>query len=536
MRVQSAIQLSAIACAIASATTAHAAPVQSAGKDVTFTTDVAPIVFEHCLACHRPGEVAPMSLSTFEEARPWAKSIKEKVSTRAMPPWFANPEHGVFGNDASLSEDEIATIVAWVDQGVKRGNPADMPPLPEFTDGWQLGEPDFIVDLPEVKVPADGADYFPDLELTIDIPEKRWVRAVEVRPGNREVAHHIVLFSTGGGRGQNGFFDVLAVWAVGTPPTQFPDGMGRWVYPGQRITTNMHYHPNGQPATDKSRLGLYFGEGDLEKEINSALAGTMTFEIPAGAPNHPVKASHIVDQDIRVVSYFPHMHLRGKSMQLSAAYPDGTSEILLDVPEYDFDWQLFYYPKEPFFMPKGTRVDILAHYDNSTENPNNPDPTRSVGFGQQSTDEMMFGFFEFIADKGVSPEPVSDEKRIQTMLSTLPNDSVYDVKFKVGNMEVPTCLQLPREGDGTWYIPFQRQLLNLTASNVEWSGNDYSFAIKIQLGRLGGTFKVSGSVDDDGNIVGKFALDEAGNAGGFLPFRDFTGTRPEPGMLTVGTD
>ncbi len=535
MRVQSAIKSSAIVYAITLTGAVGAVPAHATDKPVTFTSDVAPIVFENCLTCHRPGEVAPMSLSTYEEARPWAKSIKEKVSTRAMPPWFANPAYGKFHNDASLSEEEISTIVAWVDQGAKRGDPKDMPPLPDFTDGWQLGEPDFIVDLPDVNVPADGDDYFPDLDLTIDIPEKRWVRAVEVRPGNREVAHHIVLFSSGGGRGQSGFFDVLAVWAVGTPPVEFPEGMGRWVYPGQRITTNMHYHPNGEAVVDKSRIGLYFGEGEMTKEINAALAGTMTFEIPAGAPDHAVRASHIVDQDIRIVSYFPHMHLRGKAMQLSAAYPDGTSEILLDVPEYSFDWQLFYYPEKPYFVPAGTRVDILARYDNSAENPNNPDPTRDVGFGLQSTDEMMFGMFEFIADEGIAPKPVSDETRIQALLRSLPGDSVYDVKFKIGAMEVPTCLQLPREGEGNWYIPFQRQLLSLTTNNLQWTGNDYSFAIKIQLGRLGGTFKVNGSVDETGNIMGKFALDEAGNAGGFLPFRDFTGVRSNA-AADVGTD
>jgi hypothetical protein len=532
MRVQTAI-----ACAFTLTASAGAVPAQAEGKNVTFTSDVAPIVFEHCLTCHRPGEVAPMSLSTYEEARPWAKAIKEKVSSRAMPPWFANPDHGTFGNDATLSESEIATIVAWVDQGVKQGNPDNLPPLPVFSDGWQLGEPDFIVDLPEVNVPADGDDYFPDLALTIDIPEKRWIRAVEVRPGNREVAHHIVLFSSGGGQGSNGFFDVLAVWAVGTPATEFPDGMGRWVYPGQRITTNMHYHPNGTATTDQSRIGLYFGDGEMKKEINSALAGTMTFNIPAGAANHPVKASHIVDQDIRVVSYFPHMHLRGKSMRLTAAYPDGSDEILLDVPEYDFDWQLFYNLEKPFFLPAGTRVDILAHYDNSEDNPNNPDPTRAVGFGQQSTDEMMFGFFDFVADEGVAPAPVSDKKRIQTLLSTLPSDSVYDVKMKIRNLEVPTCLHLPREGDGVWYIPFMRQLLNLAVTDIEWAGNDFSFAIRIQLGGMGvdGTFNVTGSVDDAGNIRGDFALDEAGNAASFLPFKDFSGSHPQA-TVGVGTD
>lgn len=498
---------------------AQSAPADEA---VTFTRDVAPIFYANCVVCHRPGEVAPMALRTYEEARPWARSIKNVLLTGQMPPWFADPAHGKFANDARLSETEIATVVRWVDEGAPKGDPAHLPELPEFRAGWQLGEPDYIIELPEVNVPADGPDYFPDLNVTIDIPEDRWVRAVEVSPSNRAVAHHVVLFTSAGGRGRSGFFDVLAVWAVGTPPTVYSDGMGRWIRNGQRLTTNMHYHPNGTAATDQTRVGLYFGTGELRKEITAALAGNMTFEIPPRAKNHEVTATWIVDQDISIVSYFPHMHLRGKDMKLTATYPGGRTETLLSVPAYEFDWQLFYYPEEMKALPRGTRVDIVAHYDNSVENPSNPDPDRAVTFGLQSTDEMMFGMFEFIADEGVSPKPVSNQTRIEALLSTLPSDSVYEVALKMGRRTVPTALHLPREGQGTWYIPARRQLMTVSANNVIWDGNAYRFDIQMRLGPIGGVFAVSGQVTEDGLISGEF--EAAGT--GMVPFSSFEGKRP----------
>lgn len=485
---------------------------------MTFSKDVAPILYQNCIHCHRPGEVAPMSLRTFEETRPWAKSIKTMVSTGKMPPWFADPAHGEFANDSRLSEAEIATIVKWVDQGAREGDPADLPELPEMISGWQLGEPDFIVDLPEVTIPADGEDYFPDLEFEINVPEKRWVRAVEVRPGNPAVNHHVVLFSSGNGMGSSGFFDVLAVWAVGTPPTVYPEGMGRWVVPGQRINTNMHYHPNGTETTDQTRLGLYFGEGEIQKEISAALAGSMTFSIPAGAKSYPVNSSYIIDQDVRIVSYFPHMHLRGKSMTLTANYPGGEKDILLNVPEYDFNWQLFYYPEEPVYLPRGTRVDIAAVYDNSADNPHNPDPTRDVGFGLNTTDEMMFGMFEFVPVEGASMKSANTESRVQALLDTLPPNESYAIEMKIGR-DTPTALHLPKNGDGTWYIPFQRQLMSVPVTNVQWDGDQFTFDLAIIFGEMKTTLHASGTLTQDGQIQGGF--DTSGRS--FLPVGDFSG-------------
>jgi hypothetical protein len=254
-----------VALTLAAALSWQRSPTADNAPHVTFTRDVAPILHAKCVGCHRPGEVAPMSLLTFQETRPWARAIKEKVVSRQMPPWFADPAVGAFANDPRLSPTEIATIAGWVDAGAPQGDPADMPKPPRFTDGWQLGEPDLIVDLPDVQIPATGNDYFPTPSIPLNLTEDRWLRAVEIRPSNREVTHHSVIFSTAGGPmgalGASGLFDVLAVWAVGTPPTVYPDGMGRWIRKGQTLRTNLHYHPNGKPQVDRTQVGMYFGKG-----------------------------------------------------------------------------------------------------------------------------------------------------------------------------------------------------------------------------------------------------------------------------------
>ena len=391
-----------------------AAPAVAA--DVTFSRDVAPILNQHCVGCHRPGEIAPMSLMTYREARPWARSIARVVASRQMPPWFASPDHGEWANDPSLPEDEIDTIVAWVEGGGQPGDPALLPEPPTFTEGWQLGEPDYVIELPSVTVPADGPDLFLNQFVTIDIAERRWIRAVEFRPGAPRVNHHQLAFKadfTGmvkdgvpltfrealrasGSVDGRGYFNVLAIWGVGTAPTEFPEGAGRWLEPGAVVVMNQHYHPSGEEQTDRTLIGLHFGEGELRSEIQAVIAGEMDFLIPAGTPDHRVEYRHEIVHDSMIVSYLPHMHLRGKRMSYTAHYPDGDSELLLEVPEYDFNWQLFYYPEKPKLVPAGTVIEIVAIYDNSEGNPDNPDPTRDVAFGLQSTDEMMFGLFELV--------------------------------------------------------------------------------------------------------------------------------------------
>ncbi len=471
----------------------------------TFTRDVAPILYENCLSCHRAGEGAPMSLKTYDEARPWAKSIKDMVSSRKMPPWFADPNHGTFKNDPTLSETEIATIVKWVDAGAPKGNPTDMPEAPRFTEGWRLGEPDHVINLPEVNVPADGGDYFPDLNFTADVPEDRWVQAVEFRPSNLEVTHHVVIFMNGG-IGMNGRFDVLGVWSVGTAPNVYPDGMGRRIEKGQRLMANMHYHPNGKPAVDRTKIGLHFGKGDLQHEVRAALAGSFSLQVPANDANHRETASWYVDRDIQIISLFPHMHLRGKDMRLSAAYPDGKEDILLNVPGYDFNWQLFYYPQEPITLPAGSRVDILAHYDNSSGNPNNPDPNSDIFFGTSTDDEMLFGIFEYIE---VGDKPLNAVDEITKFASSFPAGDTYLVGLAMGEARVSTVMHLPRQGDGQWLITFNGAQFSMPIENLTWQGDSCQGDVQFKLGRFGGDVILKGTVLPDGKLDGRLMSDAA---------------------------
>src|SRR5579872_3385656 len=474
--------------------------VAAAADAPTFTHDVAPILHAKCVTCHRAGEVAPMALMTYQDARPYARAIKDKVSSRQMPPWFADPAFGTFANDARLSAEDIATITRWVDAGAPQGDPKDMPKLPQFTDGWQLGEPDLVVELPEVQIPATGADYFPTPNITLDLKEDHWIRAIEVRPSNRAVTHHSVIFSANAGAammGASGFFDVLAVWAVGTPPTVYPDGMGRWVRKGEQLRTNLHYHPNGTPQVDRTRVGLYFGKGELKKEVVAALAGNVTFQIPPNTADYELRAVYVVDQDINVVSFFPHMHLRGKDMKMTATLPDGHQETLLNVPAYDFSWQLFYYPKTNVKLPRGTRVDLVAHYDNSAANKHNPDPSQAVTFGEASTNEMMFGMFEFTAADGVSPKASSNKSRMQALVDTLPAESSFLIELPVGRSPQPAVLHVPRSGEGGFYTEAMGMILPQPVAKLEWQGNTFSFNTLLRvLGQGGGYYTVTGTIEN----------------------------------------
>ena len=513
---------------LAAAALVQTRPASTAAPEVTFTKDVAPILHSKCVSCHRAGEVAPMPLITYQEARPYARAIKDKVVGRVMPPWFADPTFGSFANDARLSAREIDTIAKWVDAGAPQGDAKDMPKAPQFTDGWQLGEPDLVVELPEVQIPAameKGGDFFPTPNLTLDLKEDHWIRALEIRPSNKEVTHHSVIFSTSAGAvmGGSGLFDVLGVWAVGTAPTQYPEGTGRWLRKGQTLRTNLHYHPNGKPQVDRTKIGFYFGSGDLKKEVAASLAGNIAFAIPPQASNYELRAAFITDQDINVVSLFPHMHLRGKDMTMTATYPGGTkTETLLSVPNYDFNWQLFYYPKTNIKLPKGTRVDLVAHYDNSSANKRNPDPNRRVGFGEASTAEMMFGMFEFTAADGVSPVQSTPRKRMEALQTSF-KDSAYLVDLvRPRGLTIPSVLYIPPSGDGAWYVP-TFGIIFVSPIKPVWTGKTFEFEGVLHVGAGPGDppFTVKGERLDDGSIKATVeAID-----GKAIPFSEFTGRR-----------
>lgn len=379
-------------------------------SSLTYSKNIAPIFYKNCIGCHRPGEIAPMSLMSYKEVRPWAKSIREKVATREMPPWHADGQHGKWENDRRLSQKEIDSIVGWIDGGAKEGNPKDLPPLPKLASGWQIGEPDLVFKMPtEFTVPAEGSVPYQYFAVPTNFKEDRYVEALEARAGNLSVVHHIVMYTrdprdAGRDRGAraNQKFNIgdgiLGALSPGMTPFIAKPGQAKLLKAGSQLIFQMHYTPNGTQATDRSMVGLIFAKKPVEKIITTKAAFDIRFAIPPGDSNHEVKAVYEFEQDSHIISLMPHMHLRGKDITYRAIYPDGRSEILLAVPRYNFNWQVYYYPITPLAMPKGTRIEAVAHYDNSSKNPRNPDPTREVRFGEQTWDEMMNAFFDFTVD------------------------------------------------------------------------------------------------------------------------------------------
>ncbi|HWO02368.1 MAG TPA: thiol-disulfide isomerase [Blastocatellia bacterium] len=396
--------LAVVLCSVLAAGVAASGPGD--GK-ITFTKDVAPIFYNRCAECHRPGEIAPMSLLTYSEARPWAKAIKQKVLDRSMPPWLASAENSHFKNDRRLSQTEIETISAWVDAGAPKGEDKYLPAAPKFEEGWSIGKPDAIIALDqEVAVPADGVVPYKYFTVQTNFNEDKWVQAAEIRPGNRRVVHHVIVFVqelgaktelSGEGRGGRGF--KLCGFAPGEQPKVFPPGTARLIKKGSKLTFQMHYTPNGEAATDRSYIGLIFAKTPVQKIALTGTATNASFVIPAGDGNYEVRSSWTAKEDVRIIDLMPHMHVRGKDFTYTAVYPDGRSEVVLRVSRYDFNWQLLYQFKDPLLLPKGSRLDCVAHFDNSAKNKYNPDPTKEVRWGDQTWEEMMIGWFDYVLDK-----------------------------------------------------------------------------------------------------------------------------------------
>ncbi len=371
-----------------------------AGKKVTFHKDVLPILQESCQICHRDGGanlggmVAPMAFTTYEGTRPWAKSMAQRVSEGKMPPWHAAPQHhGVFANERTISKEAVETIVTWAQTGATAGNPADAPTAKEWasTGGWVIGEPDLIVRMNEKYfIPDEVEDTYEYFNTTITeemLPEPRWIKAIEFRGGCKAV-HHIIATPLGG-------------IAPGNDPTIFPEGMGRYLTPGTEVRWQMHYHKEPGPGTgvyDQSEAAIVFYPKDakITHALRDEALGRFDFVVPAGAADYSIQTDFTFADDSRIVTMMPHMHVRGKSAKYEAFYPDGTSKVLLDVPKYDFNWQTRYQYKEFEFVPKGTKLVLTTAWDNSANNPSNPDPTIAVTFGEPTTAEMSFGFMNYI--------------------------------------------------------------------------------------------------------------------------------------------
>jgi hypothetical protein len=479
---------------------ALALPVAAAALDApTFNRDVAPILYANCTGCHSPSQIGPMSLRSYDEARPWAKSIAKSVEDRTMPPWDADPGYGPWKNDRSLTAEEIDTVVRWVKAGAPRGD-GDAPAPPEVVAAeWQLGQPDVILEIDPVEVPAEGPDQFVQKVIPTGFDADRFVTAVEVQPGDRQVVHHVLLWmaNESGTAPQS----MLGGWAAGADPNVMPPGTGRLVKKGHPLIFDMHYHPYGVAATDKTRIGLHLADaGDaIEKELVNLWVLNADFKIPAGDANAEARSSHTFAEDVTVLSLTPHMHYRGKDFQFTATLPDGTTKDLLKVSQYDFNWQTAYDFEQPLELPAGSRVDCVAHWDNSESNPANPDPTKDIAWGLESTDEMMIGFVDYVVKDGVSPKPTS------VLLGKLPDlarqhpGQVWrvDVQTQPGKPAEPTAVHLPREGNGGWYVAFGNMVLPAPIHTIVWDGNKVTAKAEIP-GQ--GTMDLSGVVLDDGDI------------------------------------
>ena len=399
-------------------------------QPVTFTKDVAPILQQRCQVCHRPGEAAPFPLLTYTQTRPWAKAIKAAVLQRKMPPWFADPHVGRFSNDSSLSSNEIKTLVAWVDSGAREGDPQDLPPLKEFAAGWAIPKPDAIIELPvPYEIPARGAIEYQHILIPSPFKTDKWVQFAEARPTDRARVHHIIAFIREPGsewlkeakpgipfvppKAKQGDTqgaaelpsDFLVGYAPGQPPEAFEPGQAKLIRAGSDIILQVHYTTNGVPGRDQSRIGLVFAKEPPAKRVFTVSAVNGTFKIPAGDPNYRVDAEFEVGTDVILAALHPHMHYRGKDFEYRLRFPDGETRALLKVPRYSSNWQLWYNLSDPIPLPKGARIECTAHFDNSPNNPFNPDPTKDVEWGDQTWEEMMVGFVNLVFDAKV---PVKD--------------------------------------------------------------------------------------------------------------------------------
>lgn len=399
------------------------------GGSVTWTRDVAVILHRHCVTCHRRGAIAPFALTTFKEARGWAETIREVVEEGRMPPWHAHPQHGRFANDPRLSESDRKKIVEWVRGGCPEGRPEELPPLPEHRTGWNIPEPDVVLSMPEpFTVPAEGVIEYQHFEVDPGFTEDRWVKAAEIRPGNRAVVHHCTVFLKPPGvaepraAGKLGSH-CLAATAPGTAPLLLPDGMAKRIPAGSRLLFVLHYTPVGTVQTDRTSIGLVFADRQhVRQEVATHLLYDEDLRIPPRAAAHRVEQTWRAPADVLLLAMFPHMHLRGKSFRYEAEYPDGASEVLLDVPAYDFSWQHRYVLAEPKRLPEGTVLRCIAVYDNSAGNPANPNPDAEVRAGKQSWDEMFNGYFEWcLADEDLtrSVEPPRLLRRLALPLLAL---------------------------------------------------------------------------------------------------------------------
>ncbi|MEQ8790346.1 MAG: redoxin domain-containing protein [Pirellulaceae bacterium] len=374
-------------------------PAKTDGE-VTFSNQIARIFNRRCVECHREGQIAPFALTEYEEAAGWAEMIDEVVSENRMPPWHAGGKHGVFANDRRLTPEEKQLLHQWFVDGAPEGDRAKLPPPPQFKEGWDLPRaPDVVIPMRRhpFEVSAEGPVNYQYFDIDPGFREDKWIKGIQCRPGNYAVVHHILLFVK---HGQNRFDQgegYLGVYVPGMRSTVFPEGMAKFVPAGSKLLMQVHYAPVGTKQLDLSRVGFVFADPDeVEHGVVSACVGTRSFHIPAGAADHQVKASSAALQsEIQLLSMMPHMHFRGKSFTYELVGKEGKRETLLDVPHYDPNWQTAYLLPAPRRLPIGAQLACKAVFDNSADNLANPNPNVAVDFGPKTSDEMMFGYFDY---------------------------------------------------------------------------------------------------------------------------------------------
>lgn len=400
-------------------------PAEAADSSITYNRHIAPIIHTRCMTCHREGQVAPFPLTKYEEAAKRAGQLAQVTGDRLMPPWKPVPGHAKFVGERWLTDRQIDLFRRWADSGRAEGDPADLPPLPEFADGWRLGEPDLVLTMTEpFTIPADGPDIFQHFVIPIDVPEDKLVAAFEFRPGNKRVVHHAINYLDAKGIarkldaatpepgyesfGGPGFAPSGSIggWSVGNTPRPLPNEMGRYLQKGSDLVMEVHYHPSGKEETDQSSVGLYFIDKPIEqsltepgKVVRAFWMANYELDLPPGESDYRRSTTYTLPKDVTLVGIVPHMHLLGKMMTVTATLPDDTQKTLVEVVDWDFNWQDEYYYERPFVLPAGTRLDVEASYDNSPENPANPSsPPRRVTWGDETTDEMLFCFFVFTTE------------------------------------------------------------------------------------------------------------------------------------------
>lgn len=383
-----------------------------ARKDVTYTKDVAAILQNRCQNCHRPGQAAPFSLLSFDDAVKHGRMIQEVTSQKRMPPWHADARYGKFANDRRMTSAEIETVAAWVEAGMPKGDDKDLPPTPKFADGWVHGQPDLVISMPEeFEVPAQGSLPYQHWEIDPGFKEDKWVRIAEARPGVASVVHHIVAYILAPGQRQpfqpDGTLSVLVGWAPGDLGLVCPPDIAMRIPKGSRIRFELHYTPNGVKVKDRSSIGVTFADKPPKYELFTNAFANETIVVPPHEPHFRAEATLRFRADARLLSFVPHMHWRGKDYFYEVIYPDGKRETLLSVPRWDFNWQNVYQLKEPIKLPKGSKLHAVAHWDNSKNNPLNPAPEKAVRFGLQTWDEMMVGWVAYVWERPETAEEIA---------------------------------------------------------------------------------------------------------------------------------